>query len=195
MSAQLTKGFKDADNVVCRIHPYWCPGRIPQDMNWSDKKRLRGRYDALVRETGMRGFAGLGGTVYDSDPDGLLMNPRKRRRARVLKRMRRADKLERSDLRDTLRTVWGIEANPRQRSSSTTIGDDMSDTQEPRGIQSTAVSRTGIHTNGWSLMPKAKIEDVEGPEVIDDEDDDVVERFIAEVEGAAGTREDPVELD
>ena len=164
-------------------------------MNWGDKARLRFRYNALVRDHGMQGFAALGGAVDDSDPDGLLLNPRKRRQARVLKRMRRADKVERSDLRDMLRTVWGIDANPRQRSSSTTIGDDMSDIQEPRGIQSTAVSRTGIYTNDWSLMPKAKIEDVGGPEVIDDEDDDVVGQFIAEVEGAAGTREDPVELD
>ena len=179
-----------------RIHPYYCPdGKVPKDMNWGDKARLRMRYNALARDGGREGFAGPGGAVDDSDPDGLLMNPRKRRQARVLKRMRKADKGELSGLEAMLMPEWPVKGNPVRRSSTNTIENDTNDGRECRGVKSTAVARTGIDTNGQGPKPGVKNEDVQGSGVIGDEDDDVVGRFIAEVEGAAGTREDPVELD
>ena len=163
-------------------------------MNWEDKARLRARYNALVLGAGEQGFAGLGGAVDDSDPDGLFLSPRKRR-ARVLKRKRSADKTERSDLSAMLMPVLRIGTNPVRQSSNTIIGDDTNDGQEPRGVESMAAARTGIDTNSQGTKPGVKIEHVQGPEVIDDEDDDVVGCFIAELGRAAGTREDSFELD
>ena len=179
-----------------RIHPYYCPdGKVPKDMNWGDKAGLRVRYNALVRDDGMQGFAALGGAVDDSDPDGLLMNPRKRRRAGVLKRMRRADKGELGGLEAILLPEWRVQGNPVRRSSTSTIENDTNKGQERRGVKATAVARTGIDTDDQGPKPGVKNEHIEGPEVIDDDEDDVVGRSIAELGRAAGTREDPVELD
>lgn len=37
--------------MVRMFHPYWCPqGRVPRDMNWSDKYRCRYNYRQLIRK-------------------------------------------------------------------------------------------------------------------------------------------------